>query len=101
MGAMASPAAMRAAQPASDALGARLVGWLRRLTGAGASAADAPLHAEARLSLGPRKSLVLVNCCGRRVLVGIAGDAMVPLGEWPETAARAKRVSRTRDEAAQ
>lgn len=90
MGAMVSPAIVREAQRGS--LAARLLGWLRRFTGTRAAAVPAPLRAEARLSLGPKKNLVLVNCCGRRVLVGLCGDAMVSLGEWPQQAEpRAKR----------
>jgi hypothetical protein len=93
MGAIASPTVVRVAQAEArrhDAVRredgprvARLLSWLRRLTGARAEAAEAPLRAEARLHLGPKKSLVLVSCCGRRVLVGLSGEAMVLLGEWP------------------
>jgi flagellar biogenesis protein FliO len=103
MGAVVSPAMVRIARPEAvrpedDSLAMRLLGWLRRLTGARAAAVDAPLRAEARLSLGPKRSLVLVNCCGRRVLLGFSGDAMVRLGEWPETGA--KRSSAGRKESA-
>jgi len=99
MGAIVSPAMARAARAAAvhDSLAARLLSWIRRLTGARADASPAPLHAEARLSLGPKKSLVLVNCCGRRVLVGLAGDNLVPLGEWPEPRRGAARNGRARD----
>jgi flagellar biogenesis protein FliO len=93
MGAAANPALVRPARleivrPEEESLAARVLGWLRRLTGARTAAADAPLRAEARLSLGPKKSLVLVNCCGRRVLLGLSGEAMVALGEWPQTGAK-------------
>jgi hypothetical protein len=32
-----------------------------------------------------------VSCSGRRVLLGLSGDAMVLLGEWPQTSAGAGR----------
>jgi flagellar biogenesis protein FliO len=104
MSAMVNPAVVRlagagAVRPGEDSLAARVLGWLRRLTGFRAVAVDAPLRAEARLSLGPKKSLVLVNCCGRCVLVGLSGDAIVPLGEWPETSARTKRAGGRRNRA--
>ncbi|HTV14974.1 MAG TPA: flagellar biosynthetic protein FliO [Acidobacteriaceae bacterium] len=94
MEAIVNPAVVRGARAAAapDSLGARILTWLRRRVSAQKRAAEAPLHAEARLNLGPRKSLVLVNCCGRRLLVGLSGDNMVLLGEWPQ--ARARRESR-------
>ncbi len=58
---------------------ARTIEWLRRFRTAPATAA--PLHLESRVSLGPKKSLVLVNCCGKRVLLAIAGDAITPVME--------------------
>jgi flagellar biogenesis protein FliO len=88
MGAMANPAMVRMPRLEDESLGARVLGWLRRLARAQAATADAPLRAEARLSLGAKKSLVLVNCCGRRVLLGLAGDAIILLGEWPQARAR-------------
>lgn len=54
--------------------------WLRRLAGK-SEAAEAPLRVEGRISLGPKKQLVLVNCHGRRVLVALSGDAITPLME--------------------
>jgi flagellar biogenesis protein FliO len=120
MGTMVSPAMIRVARAATarpqavrseagrieeDSLAVRALAWLRRLTGARRRAADAPLRAEARLSLGPKKSLVLVNCCGRRVLVGLSGDALVALGEWPQAegrrrSAKTERRQTPRNEAA-
>jgi flagellar biogenesis protein FliO len=96
MGAVANSAMVRSrrfevARPEDDSLAVRLLDWLRRLAGARAAATDAPLRAVARLSLGPKRSLVLVSCCGRRVLLGLSGDAMVLLGEWPQTSAGAGR----------
>jgi hypothetical protein len=99
-GAMVNPAGTRSARPEEDSLAARLLRWLHGLTGLRAAAAETPLRAEARLSLGPKKSLVLVNCCGRRVLLGIAGDAIVPLGEVESAPRRTKSASRLRPEAA-
>jgi flagellar biogenesis protein FliO len=104
---MANPAVVRVVQPGvvrarGDSLVAGLLRWLRSLAGKRSAAVDAPLRAEARLSLGPKKSLVLVNCCGRRVLLGLSGDALIPLGEWPRQAERrTKRTGATRKEAAQ
>jgi flagellar biogenesis protein FliO len=66
---------------------ARLWTWLRRFACA-ASGDDAPLRVEARVTLGPRKSLVLVNCCGRRLLVSVGGDAIAPLLEVTKSARR-------------
>jgi flagellar biogenesis protein FliO len=99
MGATVNPAMMRMPRSADDSLATRLLGWLRRMTGSRTAAADAPLSAEARLSLGPKKSLVLVNCCGRRVLVGLSGDAIVLLGEWPHPS-EPRRKAGVRKEAA-
>ena len=48
------------------------------------TATDAPLRLEARLNLGPKKSLFLVNCCGRRVLLAVSGDTIVPVAELPK-----------------
>lgn len=103
MGAIVNPAMVRPmraldTQTGDDSLAARLLGWLRRLTGARRAVIDTPLRAEARLSLGPKKSLVLVNCCGRRVLLGISGDNLVPLGAWPQARAKRGGARRTEDE---
>lgn len=57
--------------------------WLRRLTGR-REAAEAPLSVEGRLSLGPKKWLVLVNCRGRRLLVAVSGDSVTPVLEMDE-----------------
>lgn len=99
MASIANPALIRVGRNevpvvSGDSLAARVLSWLRRLMGARANAADAPLRAEARLSLGPKRSLVLVNCCGCRVLLGLSGDRIVALGEWPEEKAKRPRASR-------
>lgn len=61
-------------------------GWLRGLRQARATAS--PLRIEARVSLGAKKSLVLVNCRGRQVLLALSGDAVVPVMELPAARAR-------------
>jgi hypothetical protein len=43
------------------------------------------------LNLGPKKSLVLVNCCGKRVLLALSGDTIVPVVDLPKQS-RAKAV---------
>jgi flagellar biogenesis protein FliO len=61
----------------------RLGAWLRRLVTAPA-AGDLPLRVEARLSLGAKRSLVLVNCCGRQVLLAVNSDAITTVLEMPK-----------------
>lgn len=73
--------------PAGDSWAGRVLGWLRRIARP-VGAADAPLHIVARLSLGPKKSLVLVSCCGRRLLLSLSGDTIAPLMEIPKTTRR-------------
>jgi len=67
---------------------ARLRGWVRRLAKAPADS-DAPLRVEARLNLGPKKALVLVDCCGAKVLLAMCGESVVPVLE----VAKARRTS--------
>jgi hypothetical protein len=63
--------------------------WLRRVTNAPA-AGEAALRIEARLGMGPKKSLVLVSCRGRQVLLALSGEAIVPVLELgPESGAAA------------
>ncbi len=74
---------------------ARPAAWLRGLTGTRSAAA--PLRVEARLSLGAKKSLVLVNCRGRQVLLALSGDVVSPVLELGAPVApkpRRKGVSR-------
>jgi flagellar biogenesis protein FliO len=52
--------------------------------------AEAPLRIETRLSLGPRKSLVLVNCHGRRVLLAVSADAVTAVLELAATRRQAR-----------
>lgn len=76
---------------------AGLQAGLQRLLRAPA-AGDAPLRLEARLSLGPKKSLVLVNCCGKRMLLALSGDTIAPIADLPKPgrakAARGKEAVR-------
>ena len=39
------------------------------------------LFIEERITIGPKKTLTLVNCAGRRFLVAAAGDFIAPLIE--------------------
>ena len=59
------------------------VGWLGRavswLVGNLSRSEQTALHVEARLSLGPKKSLVLIHCAGRQVLLALSGDAITPV----------------------
>jgi hypothetical protein len=77
----------------------RLRGWLSRLTGI-RRAADAPLRLEARLNLGPKKSLVLVDCCGKRLLLAVSGDAIQPVTEIAAAGKRARMARSVGKEAA-
>jgi len=53
---------------------------LNKLLGT-AQPSDCLLSIEERLTIGPKKTLVLVNCCGRRFLLAIADDAISPMIE--------------------
>ena len=64
----------------------RLAAWLRKV--ANPVQGENPLRIEARLNLGPKKAVVLVNCCGRRVLLALSGDAIAPLLEVPKPTRR-------------
>lgn len=69
----------------------RAAAWLRRIGGTQARA-EAPLRLEARVSLGPKKSLVLVHCQGRQLLLAVAGDSIVPLMDT--AAARERKTAK-------
>ena len=69
----------------------RLGLWLRRLMSL-PTAGEMPIRLEGRLSLGPKKSLVLVNCRGKTVLLALGGEAITPVMEVP--ARRRKRKER-------
>ena len=51
---------------------------------------EAALRVEGRISLGPKKSLVLVNCLGRQVLLAVSGDAVTPVMEIAPRPRKAK-----------
>jgi flagellar biogenesis protein FliO len=46
-----------------------------------AQSSDRLLLIEERIAIGPKKTLLLVNCAGRRFLVATAGDTIAPLVE--------------------
>jgi flagellar biogenesis protein FliO len=71
-----------------------VLGWLRGLSRAKARE-DAALSVEARLGLGPKKQLVLVNCCGKKVLLAVSGEGIATVMEVGEP----KRTQRGRKEA--
>jgi len=56
--------------------------WLRRLMSL-PTAGEMPIRLEGRLSLGPKKSLVLVNCRGKSVLLALGGESITPVMEVP------------------
>jgi len=58
--------------------------WMRGLAKA-KSRGDAALRVAGRISLGPKKSLVLVECRGRQVLLAVSGDAVTPVMELPRS----------------
>jgi flagellar biogenesis protein FliO len=41
--------------------------------------AERHLRIDERVSIGPKKSLLLVSCCGQRVLVAVAGETVTML----------------------
>jgi flagellar biogenesis protein FliO len=69
-----------------DGMMGRLRAWVQRL--ARPAGANAPLQLEARMSLGAKKSLVLVQCCGKRVLLAVSGDTIAPVMEIPKATRR-------------
>jgi hypothetical protein len=56
--------------------------WLRRLMSL-PTAGEMPIRLEGRLSLGPKKSLVLVNCRGKSVLLALGTESITPIMEVP------------------
>jgi hypothetical protein len=56
--------------------------WLRRLMSLPTSG-EMPIRLEGRLSLGPKKSLVLVNCRGKSVLLALGSEGITPVMEVP------------------
>jgi Flagellar biosynthesis protein, FliO len=60
----------------------RLGLWLRRLMSL-PTAGEMPIRLEGRLNLGPKKSLVLVNCRGKSVLLALGSEVITPILEVP------------------
>jgi hypothetical protein len=58
----------------------RLGLWLRKLMSL-PTAGELPIRLEGRLSLGPKKSLVLVNCRGKSVLLALGSEVITPIME--------------------
>ena len=56
--------------------------WLRRLMSL-PTVGEMPIRLEGRLSLGPKKSLVLVNSRGKSVLRAVGSDSITPVMEVP------------------
>lgn len=56
--------------------------WLRKLMSL-PTAGEMPIRLEGRLNLGPKKSLVLVNCRGKSVLLAIGSEVITPIMEVP------------------
>jgi len=60
----------------------RLGLWLRKLMSL-PTAGEIPIRLEGRLNLGPKKSLVLVNCRGKSVLLALGSEVITPIMEVP------------------
>ena len=80
MGSFLNPAMNEAAGGMRTGLVGAVVRRLRGLSAAKAGSESA-LRVEARLSLGPKKQLMLVNCCGKKVLLAVSGDSIAPVME--------------------
>lgn len=85
----------RGAIPRGPDLTSGLIRWLRRFWTAPANQASL-LTIESRVNLGPKKSLVLVSCCGQRVLLALSGDSVTTLKEIesPRQPAARRRTGR-------
>lgn len=69
--------------------------WLLRRFAPAAGCTERSLAVEERVAIGPKKSLILVRCHGRRFLVASAGDTVGPFVEIaPPKAARRPRTER-------
>ena len=68
---------------ARSAAGARKVYRVTaaRLAAKRQTARESGLSVEGRVNLGPKKSLLLVHCHGRRYLIASAGDRIAPIVE--------------------
>lgn len=82
-------AALERARVVFVELAGRAAGRLKSSCGATASriaakrraAQESGLSVEGRVSLGPKKSVVLVHCHGRHYLIASAGDTIAPILE--------------------
>lgn len=75
--ALQTQTAVRTAANKSTGLVRLLLDKLARAAGPAQSA----LSIEERLAIGPKKTLMVVNCHGKRFLVATAGDMIAPLIE--------------------
>ena len=80
MGSVLNPVMNEAAGGVRTGLVGAVVRRLRGLSAAKAGS-EAPLRVEARLSLGPKKQLMLVNCCGKKVLLAVSGESIATVLE--------------------
>lgn len=71
----------------------RAARWLTARFVRSATCAERALAVEERVTIGPKKSLMVVRCHGQRFLVGTAGDSIGPVIELagPKPARRARR----------
>lgn len=67
--------------------------WLAGRFVRSAACAERALAVEERVTIGPKKSLMVVRCHGQRFLIGVAGDAIGPVIEVtePKPVRRARR----------
>lgn len=70
----------------------RLGLWLRKLMSL-PTAGEMPIRLEGRLNLGPKKSLVLVNCRGKSVLLAMGSEVITPIMEVPAHRRRKREPS--------
>jgi flagellar biogenesis protein FliO len=71
--------------------------WLLKRISPAAGCAERVLAVEERVTIGPKKAMVLVRCHGQRFLVATAGDTVGPFIEI--TSPKASRRPRREREA--
>jgi flagellar biogenesis protein FliO len=71
----------------------KAVRWLLKKFVSSAGATERALAVEERVTIGPKKSLLVVRCHGQRFLVATAGDTVGPLVEIasPKAARRSRK----------
>jgi flagellar biogenesis protein FliO len=84
------------ASPFARHLRNRVCALLKKFTRA-ANSQDRALSVEDRIAIGPKKSLILVRCHGRRFLVASAGDTLGPFIEIASS--KPRRTPRRESEA--